>query len=75
MPNKIAESQFFHVTETTGLPTLTLGLNGEPLDGELLDSFVFAVRERARVKQVKGSSDRHSHGLVANRPTATATLQ
>jgi predicted nucleotide-binding protein (sugar kinase/HSP70/actin superfamily) len=46
MPNKIAEAQFFHVAEQEGLLTLTLALNGEPVDPEVLDNFAFEVRAR-----------------------------
>ncbi|MEZ4222923.1 MAG: acyl-CoA dehydratase activase-related protein [Polyangiaceae bacterium] len=46
MPNKIAEAQFFHVAEREGLASLTLNLNGEPIDPELLDSFAFEVKRR-----------------------------
>jgi predicted nucleotide-binding protein (sugar kinase/HSP70/actin superfamily) len=46
MPNKIAESQFVHMTEREGLPSLTLMLNGDPLDNEVLDNFAFEVNSR-----------------------------
>ena len=46
MPNKIAESQFYHLAEREGLPSLTLGLNGDPMDSALLDSFAFEVLSR-----------------------------
>lgn len=53
MPNKIAESQFFHLAEREGLPSLTLTLNGDPLDNEVLDNFAFEVHSR-----FKNRSDR-----------------
>jgi len=46
MPNKAAEAQFFHITRDLGLPCLTLSLNGEPMDTEALDSFVYDVKKR-----------------------------
>ncbi|MCC6524664.1 MAG: CoA activase [Polyangiaceae bacterium] len=46
MPNKIAESQFFHVAEKEGLLSLTLPLNGDPIDPAILDTFAFDVKER-----------------------------
>ncbi len=46
MPNKIAESQFFHVAEQEGLISLTLGLNGEPTNPELLDNFAYEVHQQ-----------------------------
>ena len=48
MPNKIAEAQFFHVTEREGLPTLTLSVNGDPVDSAVLDGFAFEVKEGVR---------------------------
>ena len=50
MPNKIAESQFFHVAEDEGLPSLTLPLNGDPTDPAVLDNFAFEVHARFRQK-------------------------
>jgi predicted nucleotide-binding protein (sugar kinase/HSP70/actin superfamily) len=44
MPNKIAEAQFFHVAEKEGLLSLTLSLNGDPVDPEILDNFAYEVR-------------------------------
>ncbi|MDJ0763717.1 MAG: acyl-CoA dehydratase activase-related protein [Myxococcota bacterium] len=43
MPNKVAESQFFHVAEQEGLISLTLSLNGDPIDPEILDNFAYEV--------------------------------
>ncbi len=43
MPNKIAESQFFHVAEKEGLRSLTLHLNGDPVDPEVLDNFAYEI--------------------------------
>jgi predicted nucleotide-binding protein (sugar kinase/HSP70/actin superfamily) len=46
MPNKIAESQFVHVAEEEGLISLTLNLNGEPIDRELIDNFTYEVHDQ-----------------------------
>ncbi len=46
MPNKIAEAQFCHVREREGLLSLSLALNGDPIDPEVLDSFAWEVRAR-----------------------------
>ncbi|HSQ68183.1 MAG TPA: acyl-CoA dehydratase activase-related protein, partial [Polyangiaceae bacterium] len=46
MPNKIAESQYFHVAERQGLASLTIPINGDAVDPGLLDSFAFEVRSR-----------------------------
>ncbi|OFX23838.1 MAG: hypothetical protein A2V77_15855 [Anaeromyxobacter sp. RBG_16_69_14] len=48
MPNKIAEAQFHHVAEKEGLLSLTLSLNGDPVDPEVLDGFAFEVHQRFR---------------------------
>jgi predicted CoA-substrate-specific enzyme activase len=48
LPNKLAESQLHHVAEREGLLSLTLNLNGEPPDPELLDGFAFEVHARHR---------------------------
>jgi activator of 2-hydroxyglutaryl-CoA dehydratase/predicted nucleotide-binding protein (sugar kinase/HSP70/actin superfamily) len=46
MPNKLAESQFFHAAEREGLLSLSLPLNGDPIDPEVLDNFAWEVRAR-----------------------------
>ncbi|MCB9652832.1 MAG: CoA activase [Deltaproteobacteria bacterium] len=46
MPNKIAEAQFVHVRESEGLPSLSLSLNGDPIDPEVLDNFAFEIHQR-----------------------------
>lgn len=48
MPNKLSESQFFHVAEQEGLPSVTLSLNGDPVDPEVLDNFAYEVHEQFR---------------------------
>jgi predicted nucleotide-binding protein (sugar kinase/HSP70/actin superfamily) len=48
MPTKIAEAQLFHIAAHKGLPSLTLALNGDPIDPEILESFVFEIRSRFR---------------------------
>jgi len=54
MPTKVAESQFFHVARDENLPNLTISLNGDPLNTEMLDNFAYEVHERFRHKS--GSS-------------------
>jgi predicted CoA-substrate-specific enzyme activase len=46
MPNKIAETQFFHAAEREGLLSLTVPVHGDPIDGEVLDNFAFEVKAR-----------------------------
>jgi hypothetical protein len=48
MPNKISEAQFFHAAEREGLHSLTLYLNGDPVDPEILDNFVYEMHAQFR---------------------------
>jgi hypothetical protein len=48
MPNKLVEAQLVHLGRREGLPSLTLSLNGDPIDPEVLDRFAFEVREGFR---------------------------
>jgi predicted nucleotide-binding protein (sugar kinase/HSP70/actin superfamily) len=48
MPNKIAEAQLVHAAEREGILSLTLSLNGDPLEPEALDNFIFDVKSRFR---------------------------
>jgi len=48
MPSKIAEAQLVHAAEREGVRSLTLALNGDPVDPQVLENFVFEVRERFR---------------------------
>jgi predicted nucleotide-binding protein (sugar kinase/HSP70/actin superfamily) len=45
MPNKIAEAQFFHIAESEGLYSLTIPLNGDPVDPVIIENFVYEVRK------------------------------
>ncbi len=54
MPNKLAEAQLHHVAEREGLLSLTLSLNGDPLDAALLDGFAWEVHRRFREGIVVG---------------------
>ncbi len=51
MPSKIAEAQLFHVGEQEGLPSLTISYNGDPVDPEIIDNFVFEIHKRFRGKR------------------------
>jgi len=51
MPNKIAESQLVHVGEREELLSLTLSLNGDPIDPEPLDGFAIEVHARHRARR------------------------
>ncbi|HET6411887.1 MAG TPA: BadF/BadG/BcrA/BcrD ATPase family protein [Anaeromyxobacter sp.] len=48
MPSKLAESLFHHVAGREGLLVLSLSLNGDPLDPEVLDAFAHEVHARGR---------------------------
>jgi activator of 2-hydroxyglutaryl-CoA dehydratase/predicted nucleotide-binding protein (sugar kinase/HSP70/actin superfamily) len=48
MPDKLAEAQLVHAREREGLLSLTLSLNGDPIDPEILDAFAYEVKERFR---------------------------
>jgi predicted nucleotide-binding protein (sugar kinase/HSP70/actin superfamily) len=53
MPSKIAEAQLFHAAEREGLLSLSLPLNGDPIDPEVIESFAFEVHARWRRKRRK----------------------
>ncbi|MCL5096997.1 MAG: CoA activase, partial [Candidatus Omnitrophica bacterium] len=50
LPNKVAEAQFFHGAEQEGLLSLTISVNGDPVDPEIIDNFAFEVHARHRKK-------------------------
>jgi predicted nucleotide-binding protein (sugar kinase/HSP70/actin superfamily) len=58
MPNKIAEAQLFHVEEHEGLASMTVPLNGDPIDPEVIDGFAFEVHARFRQRQTVPSVHR-----------------
>lgn len=51
MPNKLAESQLVHIGEREDLLSLTLSLNGDPIDPEPLDGFAIEVHARRRARR------------------------
>ncbi len=58
MPNKIAEAQFYHAAEKEGILSLTLALNGDPIDPAVLDNFAYEVHARHK-KAISGRSASH----------------
>jgi predicted nucleotide-binding protein (sugar kinase/HSP70/actin superfamily) len=60
MPNKIAEAQLVHAGEREGLASLTLPMNGDPVDAEILENFVYEVQARYRRRRERRSG--RSHG-------------
>ncbi len=51
MPNKLAETQLVHAGEKEELLSLTLSLNGDPVDPEPLDGFAIEVHARHRARR------------------------
>jgi predicted nucleotide-binding protein (sugar kinase/HSP70/actin superfamily) len=64
MPNKLAESQLQHAAEETGVLSLTLPVNGDPVDDAVIDSFAYEVHARFRQR---GPARRPAAGLRALR--------
>ena len=50
MPNKLVEAQLAHAAEREGVVSLTLSLNGDPIDPEVLDQFAYQVRQGFRAR-------------------------
>jgi predicted CoA-substrate-specific enzyme activase len=48
MPNKLVEAQLVHAGQKEGVVSLTLSLNGDPIDPEVLDEFAYEVKQRFR---------------------------
>jgi len=45
MPTRIGETQLSLISEQTGLPVLSLSFHGDPLDRELLESFIWDLKK------------------------------
>jgi predicted nucleotide-binding protein (sugar kinase/HSP70/actin superfamily) len=58
MPNKLVEAQLFHLGQREGLVSLTLSLNGDPIDPEVLDEFAYEVKEQHRRRSQAGAGRR-----------------
>jgi predicted nucleotide-binding protein (sugar kinase/HSP70/actin superfamily) len=66
MPSKLAEAQFFHAAEQDGVLALTLSMNGDPIDPDVLDRFAYDVHARFRAKRHAGAA-LHTLPLPAGR--------
>ncbi len=66
MPNKIAEAQLARAAEQEGVLSLTLSLNGDPLESEALDTFAFEVNARFEKRLAAA-------GLPLSPPSASAS--
>ncbi len=71
MPNKIAEAQFCHVAEKEGLLSLSLSLNGDPIDPEVLDNFAFEVHQRFKRRRAEAAVPTPAPGAVEDLFPAT----
>jgi hypothetical protein len=47
MPCKIAEAQYGLAAERTGVPYLSISVNGDPIDTEVVDRFAYDIRQAA----------------------------
>jgi hypothetical protein len=46
MPCKIAEAQFGRASEDTGIMSLSVDVNGDPIDTDILDRFAYDIHHR-----------------------------
>jgi predicted nucleotide-binding protein (sugar kinase/HSP70/actin superfamily) len=72
MPNKLAESQFLHAGEREGLLSLSLPLNGDPIDPEVLDNFAWEVRARFERRR-RGAPSGQRPPSIATEPIPAPT--
>ncbi len=56
MPCKIAEAQYGAAAESMKLPYLSIALNGDPIDTEVLDRFAFDIHQRRRSRIVQDAT-------------------
>ncbi|MBN2801306.1 MAG: CoA activase [Deltaproteobacteria bacterium] len=67
MPAKIAQAQFFHIAEEEGLVSLSLSLNGDPVDPVVWDNFAYEVKAVAARREAEGAKPRTSP-MPSHRP-------
>ena len=65
MPTRVCESQFFHISQREGMPTLTLSFNGDPLPDDALDNFAFEIHHRFRQKKDQSMSSGNEDSVAA----------
>ena len=46
MPSRIAETQLSLISQRTGLPVLNLSFYGDPLEKDLLESFIWDLKKK-----------------------------
>jgi predicted CoA-substrate-specific enzyme activase len=66
MPTKIAENHFCQAAEVSGLLSLTLALNGDPVDPEILDTFAFEVKSKFK-KRMQRQQQIHQRKIKARK--------
>jgi predicted nucleotide-binding protein (sugar kinase/HSP70/actin superfamily) len=58
MPCKIAEAQYGLVAERMGIPYLSIAVNGDPIDTEVVDHFAYDIRQAALRREMIPLSSR-----------------
>jgi predicted CoA-substrate-specific enzyme activase len=58
MPCKIAEAQYGLAAERTGIPYLSVSVNGDPIDTEVLDRFAYDIRHAALRREMTPPTSR-----------------
>jgi len=56
MPSKLAETQLQHAAEKTGLLSVTIPVNGDPIDPTVIDAFAYEVHARFRQRPARSSA-------------------
>ena len=67
MPSKLSEAQFFHIAEEEGLVSLSLHLNGDPVDPVVWDNFAYEVKQQYKRRRTEGATPRATP-MPVNRP-------
>jgi predicted CoA-substrate-specific enzyme activase len=67
MPTKIAEAQFFHVAEQEKALVLTVPVNGDPINPQVIEDFAFEVRARHQSHRETITEERHRLQLSARK--------
>lgn len=64
LPCKVAESQYGKVVETTSFPYLGVAVNGDPVDGELIDRFAYDVHAAHRARKGRWMAPRRLRSSI-----------
>ncbi|NOZ85054.1 MAG: CoA activase [Deltaproteobacteria bacterium] len=71
MPSKVAQAQFFHAAEDLGLIPLSISVNGDSVDPEVLDNFVFEVKSRFEAQKNQKQAEKPRAGFMMGKPMVT----